>query len=73
MKLNFETSPQPPFNKNFSLLLDTMVENHSNNYINIILTSTIGQAERFKSIFDDLKTDKNIEDEAFFVSVKDLK
>lgn len=69
LKLNFETSPQPPFNKNFSLLLDTMVENHSNNYINIILTSTIGQAERFKSIFDDLKTDKNIEDEAFFVSV----
>ncbi len=50
----FEASPQPNFNKNFSLLIDDLNQNSSKGYTNYIFTENVRQIERFYSIFEDL-------------------
>ncbi|HRS53399.1 MAG TPA: transcription-repair coupling factor [Bacteroidales bacterium] len=69
IRLEFETSPQPSFNKNFTLLFDTMADNYANGYQNFILTSSYSQANRFKAILEDLKADNKIDVDDFYITV----
>jgi len=56
-KIKFNISPQPHFNKNFSLLIEDLVENQNNGYETMIFTDNNRQVERFYSIFEDLKAE----------------
>lgn len=49
----FKTRPQPPFNKQFNLLIENLNQNTSNGYRNYIFCSTEQQAKRFRDIFKD--------------------
>ncbi|MBN1413453.1 MAG: transcription-repair coupling factor [Bacteroidales bacterium] len=53
----FSTSPQPPFNKNFNLLADTLRRNHENGLVNYILSDSEKQIERLTAIFHDIHPD----------------
>ncbi len=52
--LEFSSSPQPPFHKNFKLLAENIAANAKNGYQNIILASNEKQADRIRKIFDDI-------------------
>lgn len=52
-KVNFNSSPQPHFNKNFDLLAKQMLENADLGYKNYILADTPKQIERIYAIFED--------------------
>jgi len=49
----FNTTPQPVFNKNFDLLGANLKENRHNGYHNLILSSSSKQIDRLHAIFDD--------------------
>jgi len=49
----FQSSPQPVFNKNFQLLAQNMQQNIASNYQNLILSSNEKQIERLQAIFND--------------------
>ncbi len=51
--LEFNSLPQPVFNKNFQLLAQNMQQNLANGYQNFILSTSEKQIERLKAIFDD--------------------
>lgn len=51
--LNFNTSPQPSFNKQFNLLIDDLNLHHDRGYTNYIACVSEQQAKRFHDIFDD--------------------
>ncbi|PSG90091.1 transcription-repair coupling factor [Aurantibacter aestuarii] len=51
--IQFNTSPQPAFNKQFNLLIDNLNSNHNKGYTNYITCVSEQQAKRFKDIFDD--------------------
>ncbi|MEZ5058817.1 MAG: transcription-repair coupling factor [Saprospiraceae bacterium] len=53
-EINFNSKPQPSFNKNFSLLIENLHENKASNLENYIFTENAKQIERFYSIFEDL-------------------
>ena len=53
--VEFHTSPQPVFNKNFDLLSEDLHKNKSLTYKNYLLTENDKQAERLLSIFSDNK------------------
>ncbi|NNF36596.1 MAG: transcription-repair coupling factor [Saprospiraceae bacterium] len=53
-KIVFNSAPQPPFNKNFSMLIDNLERNQKNGIDNYIFTDSVRQIERFYSIFEDL-------------------
>jgi transcription-repair coupling factor (superfamily II helicase) len=57
--IQFNTSPQPQFNKNFDLLAHDLKQNSANDYQNFILSNNEKQTERLQSIFDD--RDFNVE------------
>ena len=50
----FSTAPQPPFNKDFSLLAQVLTENSDAGIKNFILSDSSGQLERIRSIFDEI-------------------
>lgn len=52
--LEFHSSPQPPFHKNFNLLAENIAANAKHGYENIILASNEKQADRIRKIFDDI-------------------
>lgn len=52
--VEFNTSPQPVFNKNFDLLGTNLKENRKKGYRNILLSSSPKQIERLHAIFDDI-------------------
>lgn len=52
--INFQSKPQPSFNKNFELLIGDMKKNMEQGYENYIFASNPKQIERFYQIFDDL-------------------
>lgn len=54
LDLQFNTSPQPAFNKNFELLASNLSENTLKGFQNIILSENEKQIERLKSIFEDI-------------------
>jgi transcription-repair coupling factor (superfamily II helicase) len=50
-KFDFQTAPQPAFNKNFELLAHNLHENKEKGYKNIIVSENTKQFERLKEIF----------------------
>ncbi|MEO0341036.1 MAG: CarD family transcriptional regulator [Bacteroidota bacterium] len=54
-KIVFETRPQPVFNKNFSLLIDTLKEQKNEGIEHYFFVENPKQVERFYSIFEDLE------------------
>jgi transcription-repair coupling factor (superfamily II helicase) len=59
IELNFKTSPQPSFNKNFDLLVKNLRQNTESGYVNFIFSDNEKQMERLRSIFKDLDTHVN--------------
>ena len=55
--IEFNTSPQPAFNKQFNLLIDNLNDNHDKEYTNYITCVSEQQAKRFHDIFDDSHLD----------------
>jgi len=53
-KVEFHIQPQPSFNKQFDLLLNSLSENHFNGYKNYLCCSNENQASRFHDIFEDI-------------------
>lgn len=51
--INFNTTPQPSFNKQFNLLIEDLNTNNENGYTNYIACISEQQAKRFQDIFDD--------------------
>jgi transcription-repair coupling factor (superfamily II helicase) len=52
--IEFSTSPQPLFHKNFKLLIGNLRENQSNDIANLIFSESSRQVERLYTIFEDL-------------------
>ena len=50
----FNTSPQPSFNKDFSLLSTNLYENFNNGFINIIFAPGQKQIDRLQSVFNEI-------------------
>jgi transcription-repair coupling factor (superfamily II helicase) len=51
--IQYNTTPQPAFNKQFNLLIEDLNENHANGITNYIACVSEQQAKRFHDIFDD--------------------
>ncbi|MGJ8743863.1 transcription-repair coupling factor [Polaribacter sp.] len=51
--INFNTKPQPSFNKKFDLLIEDLNEHHTAKFTNYIFCANEQQAKRFHDIFDD--------------------
>jgi len=60
-ELEFKISPQPPFHKNFNLLIKNLKENQKANYQNIIFSESGRQVERLHNIFEDLNSEVKFE------------
>jgi len=50
----FHIQPQPPFSKQFDLLLNNLSDNHFNGYKNYLFCSNDAQCKRFDDIFESL-------------------
>lgn len=53
IKINFNTKPQPSFNKQFHLLIADLEEHHKAGFTNYIFCANEQQAKRFHDIFED--------------------
>ena len=51
VRIAFNTSPQPQFNKNFELLAEDITRNRENGYETFFLTENKAQLERLGNIF----------------------
>nr|WP_321234696.1 transcription-repair coupling factor [uncultured Psychroserpens sp.] len=54
-KIEYNTTPQPSFNKQFNLLIDDLNTNHNKGYTNYIVCASEQQAKRFHDIFEDVE------------------
>lgn len=54
-KIEFNTTPQPSFNKQFNLLIEDLNVHHDKGYTNYIACVSEQQAKRFHDIFDDVE------------------
>ena len=57
--IEFHTLPQPPFNKNFDLLIENLNSNSAQGITNIIASDNGVQLERLFNIFKDIEGDVN--------------
>ena len=57
--INFDTLPQPTFNKHFDLLTDDLNERLREGYHIYILAEQVKQTDRLKSIFEDIAHNQN--------------
>ncbi|WVK14638.1 transcription-repair coupling factor [Flavivirga abyssicola] len=55
--IEYNTTPQPSFNKQFNLLIEDLNTNHNKGFTNYIACVSEQQAKRFKDIFDDVEED----------------
>ncbi|WP_452232956.1 transcription-repair coupling factor [Lacinutrix sp. MEBiC02595] len=55
--IEFKTTPQPAFNKNFDLLIENLNSNHNKGFTNYIACVSEQQAKRFHDIFEDVEQD----------------
>jgi len=72
--VQFGSKPQPPFHKNFNLLVENLDENEASGYRNIITSGASRQLERIRTIFDEIDPNMvfhglNISLRAGFISV----
>lgn len=51
----YKTQSQPSFNKDFQLLADTLYQYQSKNFTNIIVSDSLKQTERLRSIFEEIE------------------
>ena len=51
--LQFNTSPQPSFNKQFGLLIQDLNQHHNDGYQTVICCANVQQAQRFHDIFEE--------------------
>jgi transcription-repair coupling factor (superfamily II helicase) len=56
-EIEFNTTPQPSFNKQFNLLIEDLNLHHDRDYTNYIACASEQQAKRFHDIFDDVEQD----------------
>ncbi len=54
LTIQFNTKPQPSFNKKFDLLIENLNENREAGFTNYIFCSTEQQAKRFHDIFEEV-------------------
>ncbi len=64
-RINFNTQPQPSFNKQFNLLIDHLEEYHKADFSNYIFCANEQQAKRFQDIFDDAEQEVHYETVVF--------
>ena len=55
LEIDIQASPQPEFNKNFSLLATDLQSNTKKGYTNIIFSDQARQVERLYAIFEDMQ------------------
>jgi transcription-repair coupling factor (superfamily II helicase) len=58
-EFNFRAKPQPSFNKDFNRLVKNLHENQERGFTNIIAAESVRQADRLRTIFDEL--DNNVQ------------
>ncbi len=63
--INYDFSPQPSFNKNFSYLNDNLKSNIRVGFENVIFSDTPKQVERLYKIFEDISPKKENDKEVF--------
>ncbi|MCP4440932.1 MAG: transcription-repair coupling factor [Aureispira sp.] len=59
LSIQYNSSPQPSFNKNFELLIANLQENSERKLTNLVFADNPKQIERFYSIFEDLEVSVN--------------
>jgi transcription-repair coupling factor (superfamily II helicase) len=69
IKIEFKTSPQPNFNKNFDLLFKNINENRENGYDTVILFDNAIQNERLRQIFESNDKQKNLLFDSINISI----
>jgi transcription-repair coupling factor (superfamily II helicase) len=57
----FQTEPQPVFNKNFDILTDKLISNYIKGYQTFILTESQSQIDRLRDIFAEINPDVSFE------------
>ena len=57
--IEFQTVPQPSFNKQFDLLIENLNSYHDKGYTNYIACVSEQQAKRFHDIFEDVHTERH--------------
>ncbi|MDR1199153.1 MAG: transcription-repair coupling factor [Prevotellaceae bacterium] len=67
--IEFKTSPQPNFNKNFDLLFKNIKENQENSYTTVILFDNAVQNERLHQILESNETAKSLSFESVNISI----
>ncbi len=65
LSITFDTVPQPHFNKNFDMLLESLVKNDENQYFSYIFSDNIRQLERIRQIIDDMAHSRREETPSF--------
>ncbi|PWI30017.1 transcription-repair coupling factor [Flavobacteriaceae bacterium LYZ1037] len=65
--IQFNTFPQPSFNKQFNLLIENLNTNHDKGFTNYIACSSEQQAKRFHDIFEDV--DQNVQYKTIVLSL----
>src|SRR5690606_99779 len=60
-EFQFNTRPQPSFNKQFDLLRDNLIENQKLGYTNFLFSSSEAQSKRFDDIFQSISGEDNEE------------
>nr|WP_047548383.1 transcription-repair coupling factor [Psychroserpens sp. Hel_I_66] len=66
-KIEYNTTPQPSFNKQFNLLIEDLNLHHDKGYTNYIVCVSEQQAKRFHDIFDDV--DENVHYQTIVLSL----
>ena len=64
-EISFNIKPQPSFNKQFDLLIESLNEYHNKGFQNYIFCSNLQQAERFNDIFNDIEQKVHYETTVF--------
>ncbi len=59
--VEFNTIPQPSFNKNFKLLGSNLLERHNDSYLNLILSDSEKQIQRLHDIFNEIEHEVNFD------------
>ncbi len=70
ISIDFNTTPQPPFHKNFELLKTNLEDNYLKGYSNIIYTDSEKQEERIHKIFDDILTEEEKQTPRFYKTIR---
>ncbi len=68
--IEFDMSPQPPFNKNFDLLINHLETNSKNGYRNIILADNRKQIDRIQTIISDIQEKRENLSDITFTAIK---